>query len=65
MPPENKPAAPDPAMARPTMRTLEFGATAHTTEPTVDECQLCFDAGWGCELSKMVRAAMKVYLTLK
>jgi hypothetical protein len=37
IPPENSPAAPDPAMALPAMRTLEFGATAHTTEPTADD----------------------------
>lgn len=35
IPPENKPAAPDPATARPPMRTLEFGATAHIIEPTI------------------------------
>lgn len=34
MPPENKPAAPVPAMALPTIRTLELGATAQTTDPT-------------------------------
>jgi hypothetical protein len=37
MPPENSPAAPVPAMARPAMSTFEFGATAHTTEPTAGE----------------------------
>jgi hypothetical protein len=35
IPPENKPAAPDPATARPTMRTFELGATAQMIEPTV------------------------------
>jgi hypothetical protein len=37
IPPENKPAAPEPAIARPTMRTFEFGATAQTMEPTTLE----------------------------
>jgi hypothetical protein len=34
IPPENKPAAPEPAIALPTMRTFELGATAQTIEPT-------------------------------
>lgn len=34
MPPENSPAAPDPATALPTINVVEFLATAHTTDPT-------------------------------
>jgi hypothetical protein len=32
--PENKPAAPRPATARPQIRPTEFGVTAQTNEPT-------------------------------
>ena len=32
--PENKPAVPMPATARPTMKAVELGATAHTRLPT-------------------------------
>jgi len=32
--PENTPAAPSPATARPTISAFAFGAAPHTTEPT-------------------------------
>lgn len=32
--PENSPAVPMPATARPTMKAVELGATAHTRLPT-------------------------------
>lgn len=34
MEPENMPAEPKPAMARPIMKTIDVGAAAQTTEPT-------------------------------
>jgi hypothetical protein len=49
IPPENKALAPAPATARPTMSITEFLAAAHNIEPS----------------SKMTRAVMYVYLTLK
>lgn len=49
MEPEKRPAVPMPAMARPTMKATEVGATAHSKLPT----------------SKMKMAVRKVHLTLK
>ena len=34
MPPVKRPADPRPAIARPTTRAVDVGATAHTSEPT-------------------------------
>lgn len=45
--PENKPAVPMPAIARPTMKATDDGATAHSKLPT----------------SKMKMAVRKVHLT--
>ena len=47
--PENKPEAPRPAMARPTMRAIELGATPQISEPT----------------SKMKRVSRNIHLILK
>lgn len=49
MAPENRPAVPTPAKARPTMKALELGARAHTRLPS----------------SKMPTAERKVHLMSK
>jgi hypothetical protein len=48
MAPENIPADPNPAIARPTMKATEVGAVAQIMEPT----------------SKIAKAIRKVHLTL-
>jgi hypothetical protein len=42
IPPENKPAAPEPAIARPVIKILELEAMAEITEPTV-QISIYFD----------------------
>ena len=68
-PPENRPEAPRPATARPTIKVGEFFAVAHMTDPTrqrVSEVR-CPAAPWSrrAYFRKRASAEMNVNLTLK
>jgi hypothetical protein len=61
--PENNPAAPMPAMARPMIKSADVGAMAHTTDPTVDVSHI--PNAIGSILSKRTKAMTNVDFTLQ